>query len=154
VSDDLRPVPVGACRCPGAPHEDGDVVSLTTELSTPAGIAAQAALMEGDSWEERYSGMVMGLMRFSVREWTFRDDDGPIPVNPTNVDKMLPWLKGGKEVAAAVTDLFQADILTPFVEAFNSRKKKTPKKSSSRNGSTATSSTSPTPISQDSTPTP
>jgi hypothetical protein len=110
--------------------------------------------MEGDSWEERYSGMVMGLMRFSVREWTFRDDDGPIPVSPANVDKMLPWLKGGKEVAAAVTDLFQADILTPFVEAFNSRKKKTPKKSSSRNGSTATSSTSPTPISQDSTPTP
>jgi hypothetical protein len=110
--------------------------------------------MEGDSWEERYAGMVMGLMRFSVVAWTFRDEDGPIPVTLSNVDKMLPWLKGGKEVAAAVTDLFQADILTPFVEAFNSRRKKTRKKSSSRNGSTDTSSTSPTPISQDSTPTP
>jgi hypothetical protein len=140
---DLHPVNVGACRCPGAPHADGDVVSLDTELSTPAGIAAQAALSEGDSWEEKYSGLVMGLMRFSVRAWTFRDEDGPIPVTPTNVERMLPWLKGGKEVAAAVTDLHQATILTPFVEAFNSRKngKKTRTKSSSPTGSTDTSST-------------
>ena len=142
---DLLPVNVGACRCPGTPHTDGDIVSLDTQLSTPAGIAAQAALMDGSSWEERYSGMVMGLMRFSVRAWTFRDEDGAVPITPDNVERQLPWLHGGKEVAAAITQLHQASILDPFVEAFNRRKSanKTPTTSSSPNGSTDTSSTSP-----------
>lgn len=143
MTGSLHPVNVGACRCPGTPHEDGDVVFVDTELSTPAGIAAQAGLNDGSSWEERYTGLVMGLMRFSVREWTFRDDNGPVPVTPTNVDRMLPWLKGGKEVAAAVVELHQATVLTPFVEAFNRRNstRKTRRKSSSPSGSTATSST-------------
>lgn len=140
---DLHPVNVGACRCPGAPHADGDVVSLDAELSTPAGIAAQAALTEGTTWDEKYTGLLMGLMRYSVREWTFLNEDGPVPVTPANVDAMLPWLKGGREVAGAVADLHQATILTPFVEAFNRRKsgKKTRTKSSSPTGSTDTSST-------------
>jgi hypothetical protein len=149
MTESLHPVNVGACRCPGAPHADGDVVFLDTELSTPAGIAAQAGLNDGASWEERYTGLVMGLMRFSVRDWTFRDEDGLVPITPANVDRMLPWLKGGKEVAAACVNLHQATVLTPFVEAFNARKTKqkasgprtTPKKFSSPNGSTATSST-------------
>lgn len=149
MSDALRLVNVGPCRCPGTPHADGDTVSLDTQLSTPAGIAAQAALMEGSSWEERYSGMVMGLMRFSVRDWTLRDADGPIPITAANVDRHLSWLKGGKEVAAAITELHQASILDPFVEAFNQLRnaKKTPTTDSSRNGSTGTSSTSPPPTS-------
>jgi hypothetical protein len=146
--DSLRPVPVGACRCPGAPHEDGDVVSLDAELSNQAGIAAQSALLTGESWEERYAGLLTALMRFSVREWTFLDDDGPIHVTPTNVDKHLPWLKGGREVVAAVSELHQATILVPFVEAFSQRtkEKRTKTPTSLPVGSTDTSSTSPTPI--------
>jgi hypothetical protein len=142
---ELLTVAVGACRCPGTPHTGGDTVSLDTQLSTTAGIAAQAALMEGSSWEERYAGMVMGLMRFSVRDWTFRDAKGAIPITPANVDEHLPWLRGGKEVAAAITELHQASILDPFVEAFNSRTSapKTPTTDSSPSGSTDTSSTSP-----------
>jgi hypothetical protein len=140
---DLHPVNVGACRCPGAPHADGDVVSLANELSTPAGIAAQAALSQGGSWEDLYAGMLMGLMRHSVREWTLRDDDGPIPVTPVNVEKHLPWLKGGREVAGKAAELYANILLAPFVEAskkkVNARKTRT--KSSSPNGSTATSST-------------
>jgi hypothetical protein len=140
---DLLPVNVGACRCPGAPHADGDVVSLDPELSTPAGIAAQAALSQGGGWEDLYAGMLMGLMRHSVRQWTLHDDDGPIPVNPVNVEKHLSWLKGGREVAGMAAELYAQTILTPFVEA--SRKKvsarKTRTKSSSPSGSTATSST-------------
>jgi hypothetical protein len=146
---DLRTVKVGPCRCPGTPHPDGDTVSLDTQLSTPAGIAAQAALMEGSSWEERYAGMVMGLMRFSVRDWTLRDENGAIPITAANVDQHLPWLRGGKEVAAAITELHQASILDPFVEAFNRQQsaKKTPTTDSSLDGSTDSSLTSPTPIS-------
>lgn len=148
--DSLRPVNVGACRCPGAPHADGDVVSLDTELSTPAGIAAQTALLDGDSWDERLAGLLTALMRFSVREWTLHDEDGPIPVTPSNVDKHLTWLKGGREVAAATAELHQATILAPFVEAFSRRKnaRKTETPSSSPDGSTDTSSTLPTPISK------
>lgn len=144
---DTQAVNVGKCRCPGAPHEDGDVVWIDTKLSTPAGIAAQAALVEGETWDEKYAGMVMGMMRFSVRGWTLRDDGGPIPVTPSAVDRHLPWLEGGKEVAGAVTDLHQASVLVPFVEAFSRRRnaKPTPTKSSLRNGSTGTSSTSPKP---------
>lgn len=147
--DSLRPVNVGACRCPGAPHEDGDVVSLDTELSTPAGIAAQAALSQGGSWEDLYAGMLMGLMRHSVRAWTFRDEDGPVPVSPANVEKHLPWLRGGREVAGMAAELYAQTILTPFVEASKRQRtaKKTPTMSSLPDGSTDTESTSPTPLS-------
>jgi hypothetical protein len=142
--DSLRPVPVGACRCPGAPHEDGDVVSLDAELSTPAGIAAQAGLMSSDAWEDRYAAMLMGLVRHSVREWTFRDENGPIPITTENVARHLPWLRGGKEVAGAAAELYANTILTPFVEAFSTRKNgRTPTPISSAAGSTASSSTSP-----------
>lgn len=149
MADSLRPVNVGACRCPGAPHADGDVISLDTELSTPAGIAAQAGLMSSDTWEDRYAGMLMGLMRHSVRAWTFRDADGPIPVTPENVAKHLPWLKGGKEVAGAAAELYADVILAPFIEAFGRKStKKTTTAASSSTGSTDTASTSPTPISR------
>lgn len=149
MSDSLRPVNVGACRCPGTPHSDGDVVSLDIELSTPAGIAAQAALSQGGGWEDLYAGMLMGLMRHSVREWTFRDEDGPVPVSPSNVEKYLPWLRGGKEVAGMAAELYAQTILDPFVAASKAKRsaKKTPTPSSSLNGSTATESTSPTPLS-------
>jgi hypothetical protein len=150
MTDSLRPVNVGACRCPGTPHEDGDVVRLDAELSTPAGIAAQAALSQGGNWEDLYAGMLMGLMRHSVREWTLADDDGPIPVNPQNVEKHLPWLRGGKEVAGMAAELYAQTILTPFVAASKASKNgtKTRTTSSSPDGSTATESTSPTPLSQ------
>lgn len=153
--DSLRPVPVGACRCPGAPHEGGDVVSLDAELSTPAGIAAQAALTQGGSWEDLYAGMLMGLVRHSVREWTLRDEDGPIPVTPSNVEKHLPWLRGGKEVAGMAAEMYAQTILTPFVEASRAKKtaRKTQTTSSLPAGSTDTDSTSPTPIGRSKRPT-
>lgn len=151
MADSLRPVNVGACRCPGAPHADGDVVSLDTELSTPAGIAAQAGLMNGgEAWEDRYAAMLMGLVRHSVREWTLRDENGPIPVTPANVEKHLPWLRGGREVAGVVAELYQNTILTPFAKAFSQKRNgaRTPTGSSTPAGSMDTSSTSPTPISR------
>jgi hypothetical protein len=132
--DSLRPVPVGACRCPGAPHEDGDVVSLDAELSTPAGIAAQAGLMSSDAWEDRYAAMLMGLVRHSVREWTFRDENGPIPITTENVARHLPWLRGGKEVAGAAAELYANTILTPFVEAFSMKKNGSPARPESHRG--------------------
>ena len=33
----LVPVPVGDCRCPGTPHEDGDVVFLYPKLGMEGG---------------------------------------------------------------------------------------------------------------------
>jgi hypothetical protein len=150
MADSLRPVRVGACRCPGAPHEDGDVVFVAEELTTPAGLAATAALLEGDGgWNDRYAGMVMALVRHQVVDWTLRDDDGPIRVAPSAVEKHLPWLRGGKEVAAALSSMFQGEILDPFTAASRqpTSAKKTPTTSSSPDGSTDTESTSPTPIS-------
>jgi len=119
-------------------------VYLDRELSTPAGLAAQMGFANGTTVEERVTGLVMGLMRYSVRKWTFEDEDGPIAISPDNVDRMLPWLKGGKEVADAVSTLHQATALAPFVASFKNRRaarKKTRTKSSSPDGSTEPSST-------------
>lgn len=141
----LHPVPVGACRCPGTPHPDGDVVYLDPVLSTPAGMAAQTSLLQTEGgWADRHAAMIMALMRHSVREWTFLDEKRkPLPVSPAAVERQLTWLNGGKEVAGAAASLYADIVLGPFIEAFSSSRGSRSKKTRSRPGPSAGSTDTP-----------
>lgn len=154
----LHPVNVGPCRCPGTPHTEGDIVSLDVELSTPAGIAANAVVSLGGRIEDILSGLLDALMRHSIREWTFLDAKGkPVPVNQDNIRAYLPWLKGGKEVSAAAQELYADTILGPFVRAFlrTTNEENPPSQTeSSPDGSTEESSTSANPSSLETLQTP
>jgi len=121
---DHVPVPLGYCPCEGTPHPDGDVVYLYPELSMPGGMAAQAAIAE--SWTEtgfdtvRFQDLIAPVwIRHGVAGWTFLDDLGqPIPVNPDNVLRALPYAKGGRAVADKADDLYNEAVLAPLAERF------------------------------------
>lgn len=144
MSDALHPVPVGACRCPGAPHEDGDVVSLYPELTMDGGMAAQAAMWIEDP-VQRGVALYGALCDYGIGEWTFVDGDGnAVPISPDNIRRLLPWMQGGAEVSHAAGALYGAAVTTPFEQLMaRARAALTQKPGSSPTGPTESSSTSP-----------
>jgi hypothetical protein len=152
MSDPLVTVEVGACRCPGAPHPDGDVVYLDPELGPAAGIAAASVAMTDDSmtFAQRFGLMIETAIQLSVRDWTIQHDTGngtgpkveKVPINPETVRQQLTWDKGGAEVSVEAMKRYGPALGLPF----GTRKPKSPKASSSTPiGRTESSSTSPRP---------
>lgn len=126
----LVEVGVGACRCPGTPHPDGDVVFLYPELSMAGGIAAQVALAMGSDTAERVSGMYQALVDHAVADWTFVDAKGAkVDINPATIRGALAWLHGGAEVATKAIELYGDIANVPLVP--KPRKGKTPTRTGS-----------------------
>lgn len=147
----LVPVEVGACRCPGAPHPDGDSVYLDPELGPAAGIAAASVAMTDDAmtFAQRWGLMIETCIQMSVRDWTFQHEitngTGPkaekLPINPETVRQQLTWDKGGAAVAVEAMKLYGPALGLPF----GSKKPESPPASSSTpTGLTESPSTSPT----------
>lgn len=115
---DLVAVPLGSCYCPGTPHEDGDVVYLAPSLSMAGGMAAQAAIAEGMNDAIRLQELLASVwVRHGVIEWNLTDERGqPVPVTQANVERALPYGKGGRLVADKADDLYAEDILAPLVQ--------------------------------------
>ena len=131
VSDDRVAVEGLECRCPGAPHPDGDTVWLRSELTPEGGFAALAAIRAagGDISEEKFGRV---YAEHGIVDWTFVDEDGePVPCTPDLIAR-LGW-DVIYPVAVKADDIYSEGILRPLV-ARASR--------SSRNGHTARS-TSP-----------
>lgn len=141
----LHPVRVGACRCPGAPHADGDIVYLAPALSLTGGIAASAALSIGGSPQAIYQAVALACVEHGVVDWTFVDADGhKLPIDAATIRGALPWAQGGAEVTKLALELYGEGILSPFSGPSTTGRratKKTRTSSSSSAGSTATSST-------------
>ena len=134
----LVPVPVGACRCPDTPHQDGDVVYLYGELGMEAGLNLMAAVDVADSPAEQLKGIYAAMVDGGVADWTFLNGTGDkIPINPATIRGALPWLKGGSEVAKAAIRQYAGVLSAPFEE-----KKPTRTTSSSKRGRTGATSTS------------
>ena len=140
---DLVPVPVGACRCPGAPHEGGDSVYLHPKFPFEAGLEAHAAMSVISDGVRRLATVYRIAIEYGIADWDFLDDKGKkFPVNPVNIAHLLPYGEGGETVREKATELYSAALLLPFSKRQESSTK-TP--SSSPRGSTGRRSTSPTP---------
>lgn len=153
-------VHVGACRCPGTPdtHPDGDEVYLAPEVSLTMGLRANGAINKAEGNTELlelYMGRV--FIEEGIVGWTFHDEDGPIPVTPANIERLLPWSRGGSQVAEKANDLYGEAILAPLVKrSLNSselgptngstshtRPSRSKRRSSSKSSSPASSGTMP-----------
>lgn len=144
--DSLRPVPVGACRCPGTPHADGDVVYLAPKLSLSGGLAASAAISISDGPTAVYQNIALALIDHGVADWTFQDDKGnKLPISPATIRGSLPWTEGGSEVANAAIEQYGESVMAPFRKPSPPAEGKKPRRpraiSSSPTGSTDSSST-------------
>lgn len=136
----LVPVPVGACRCPGAPHGDGDVVFLYPKLGFEAGISIMAAVDTAANPEEQLKAIYIKMVDHGVADWTFANGDGAkIPINAATIRGALTWMEGGSEVARAAIRTYQDVFLAPFKQPSAG---KTSTATSSPTGPTASPSTS------------
>jgi hypothetical protein len=116
------PVPVGDCRCPGAPHGDGDVVYLAANISTAGGMSARVAMaqvLNGELDSITFQEVIARIwLKHGIVDWTFVDDDGdPVPVSIEQAERLLPYGKGGMLVADKADDLYAADVTDPLAEA-------------------------------------
>ena len=132
-------VPIGPCLCPDTPHPGGDVVYLTAQLSAQGGMAAQGAIADGFDDAVRLQELLWRIYRdHGIVSWNLLDEDGePVPLTPSNIERALPFGKGGRAVADAADDLYNADVLAPFLERVRAliKEAELAKKARKRNGS-------------------
>jgi len=120
-------VPVGACRCPGAPHVDGDIVYLTPKMTIPMGIAAWHVVRNASNAADLEGRLADIYLHFGIVGWTFVDrdspDSDPRPVrwDPDKaeglIEKYLPLWEGGFTVAQAADNLYGEAIFFPLASA-------------------------------------
>lgn len=128
---DLQPIeiPIGACRCPGTPHTDGDVVYLAPELSMLGGMAAQGAIaMSGTDPIALQEALGTVWIRHAVIDWNLIDEDGDkLALTQDNITRSLPYARGGRVVAERADDLYHEAILAPLEERVAKLSKRGPK---------------------------
>ena len=113
TADGMQPVVVnvGACRCIGAPHTSGDEVYLMPEVSLSLGLLCNGAMaVAGDDNAMMEALLGRAFIDGGIVGWTFLED-GPVPVTPANVARILPWGKGGALVSERANDLYSEDVL-------------------------------------------
>ena len=121
-------VPLGACRCPGTPHTDGDWVELRPSPTIDIGSAIYAAVANvGDDPVQLQVEMTRAFLRFGIVAWSFTDDRGdPIPIQPRKTDfgdvisRLLPFSDGGFTVADRADDLYSEEVLRPLMTRLSS----------------------------------
>lgn len=153
---DFVPVEVGACRCPGAPHPDGDIVFLHPKLSLRGGLIAEREMVNlsmrqqqpnpspgGSTATLELEGLLLETyVRFGVADWTFVDDSGePVPVTEAEInERLLSDFAYARPIGEKGDELYTQAILDPLVARLSkSSRSSQPRASTSR--STSTSST-------------
>ena len=118
------------CRCPGAPHPDGDVAYLRPFLDYAGGAEALRAMRAADGDVEKFAELVGPVyIRRGMVGWNRVDEDGdpvPLPVDPSTE---LPY-EEAYWLADRADDLYGGSVLAPLVKQLEM---------SSRTGPTASS---------------
>jgi hypothetical protein len=115
MSDPKR-VDVGACRCPGAPH-DSDWVDLEPELTLAMASGALFAMrLAGDTASDQMAAISSSYLPSGIRDWAFtNEDESPVPINRDNMERLIPWDKGGSEVVEQADALYSERLMAPLV---------------------------------------
>jgi len=114
-------VRIGPCACPGAPHEEGDVVNLREKLGLAAGVQLQSSIIAASN-----SGLsgpaVTGILGeayllVGVESWNLVDDKGQaIPVTPQSItDQLLSDFERATVAADKADDLYATRYVVPLV---------------------------------------
>lgn len=146
MTDSLIPVEVGACRCPGAPHPDGDIVYLRPRLTLHGGMVAQRKIIDlaggqADN-DEIMASLAEVFCLYGVADWTFADADGAaVDVTEAAIRSLLlSDFTLGFTVSDRAADLYTSELLDPLVAraSKSSRPMRTSGSTSAPNGSSGT----------------
>ncbi len=123
---------------PSAPSKPSNIVELPQgtvtlypEVTLPLGIAAldisrrrsSQVIRDGDPFSDIDMAIIEGglaevYLRFGIKEWSFKNAKGfPEPVTPENIERLLPYNGGGREVAEVADALYSGEVFRPFREA-------------------------------------
>ena len=108
----------------------GGTVYLIPQLSNPMAMGMLAA-MEGTPADVPSMTATFVAVAFqptprgAIAGWTFTETPDPIPplwdglpvpveLTDANIERLLTWTKGGKEVAEKCSELYTADLFAPF----------------------------------------
>ena len=151
MTDSLIPVEVGACRCPGAPHPDGDVVFLHPNIGFHGGIVAQNVIVSGLERSELQASLLDVYIRYGVADWSFVDEDGD-KVADAIESIILRNFAIGAAVADKADAIYTDSVLNPL-RAVPSKSSKPSRINGSTSAPTASSSKRPRPLKPSSTTT-
>lgn len=116
ATDPVR-VPLGACECPGTPHEE-DEAWLRPRLKPEAAIAVLSILGDDDLTDhvaDLGSAIGMAFLRGGLLRWNILDDAGePIPLSAIE-DDSLDWDTTIRPIAEAATETYVGQLMRPLV---------------------------------------
>ena len=112
----LIPVPVGACRCPGSPHEDGDTVFLYPTIGLHGGVKAQQAILNRSDPAALTADLTVIYVQEGIAAWTFTDDkEKAVPVTPENIESLvLRDFTYATPIADKADQLYTEAVLSPL----------------------------------------
>lgn len=116
------PVNIGACQCPGTPHDEGDIVQLRTRLNLAAGVQLQRRVVDANKTSEDTDVLAGKLaeayIRVGVVAWNLRDEaDRPVPVNDANLQTyLIDDFVRSFEVADKADAMYMDTVLGPLVK--------------------------------------
>ena len=123
VSDELIELPLGACRCPGTPHDgldgraDGDVVYLRPALTLDGGLEVLRALRRSEAGEDVVAfatRMIPPYLRHGIAAWNLTDEAGqPVEVTPEAIGR-LDW-DTAYTIGEKADDLYGEEALRPLL---------------------------------------
>jgi hypothetical protein len=109
----------------------GGTVYLIDSLSVPMAAGALAAMegtpaTEGSMQATLVAVFLQPVPRGAIEGWTFMEKPAnpvadwnglpeAVPVTDENIARLLPWGKGGLEVAEKCNELYAGDLFTPLV---------------------------------------
>jgi hypothetical protein len=137
VTDNLIPVRMRDCSCPGQPHAEGDFAYLKPKADLTVGLTAHAVLMLGITDAAEMIGALGRAYTISgVARWDLLDEHGkPVPVSTDAIDK-LSWTDIA-EVADKASDLYSNEVMLPLRDRLlkSSPNGRTPKRTSATRAS-------------------
>ncbi len=143
MPDSLVPVAVGACRCFGTPHPDGDSVFLSPTIGFRGGLVAEAkvvAIANGtNDPDDVKAALLETYVIYGVKAWNLLDVAGdPIPVTHDSIEaEILSDYGRALPVGEAADGLYSAAVIDPLVARQSKllRSMRIEKSTSRKNGS-------------------
>jgi hypothetical protein len=114
MTDELVPVRMSDCRCPGSPHPDGDIAYLRPYLLFEGGMEALRAMSRADGDVSLFGTLVGPVyIRHGVVSWNRLDDAGePVPVTPEALAALR--YEDAYELADRADDLYGESVIAPL----------------------------------------
>ena len=113
-------VRAGNCPCPGTPHSE-EHVYLEPEATLPISIGAWKRMQLAEpNAAAQYVAIVNAYIPAAIRSWSFleHDENGTlrsVRITQEAAERLIPWDKGGYEVAETADNLYSGRVTAPLV---------------------------------------